>query len=38
MSKIEIFVLDKLNNTKSEFQIIKPKSYHDFLEKLGKNF
>ena len=38
MSNLEIFILDKLNNTKSEFNIIKPKSYQVLLKQLRQNF
>ena len=34
MSQLEIFLLDKLNNAKSEFNINKPKSYQDLLKQL----
>ena len=34
MSKLQIFLLDKFNNAKSEFNIIKPKSLSDLLNQL----
>ena len=34
---MEIFLLDKLNNAKSEFNIIRPKSYQDLLKELKQN-
>ena len=34
MSKLQIFLLDKFNNTKSEFNIIKPNSLSDLLNQL----
>jgi len=37
MSNMEIFLLDKLNNAKSEFNIIRPKSYQDLLKELKQN-
>ena len=37
MSQLEIFLLDKLNNAKSEFNITKPKSYQDLLKQLRQN-
>ena len=36
MSKIDIFLLDNLNNTKNEVNMIKPNSYQDLLNQLGK--
>ena len=38
MSIIQIFLLDKFNKTKAEFNIVKPKSYHDLLNLLKQNF
>ena len=34
MSKIVIFLLDDLNNTKEEINMIKPKNYQEFLKEL----
>ena len=36
--KIDIFLLDKSNNTIEEVNIIKPKSYKELLDKLNLNF
>ena len=36
MSKIDIFLLDNLNNTKNEVSMIKPNSYQELLNQLGK--
>ena len=36
MSRINIFLLDNENNTKEEINMIKPKSYQEFLDKLNK--
>ena len=36
MSKIDIFLLDNLNNTKNEVGMIKPNSYQELLNQLGK--
>ena len=38
MSKIEIFVLNKNNITKNEFNIIKPKTYTELLKSLSQKF
>ena len=38
MSQLEIFLLDKLNNSIKETNIIKPKSYQDLLKQLRQNF
>ena len=38
MSNMEIFLLDKLNNAKSEFNIIRPKSYQDLLKELKTKY
>ena len=37
MSQLEIFLLDKFNNAKSEINIIKPKSFQDLLKQLKQN-
>ena len=34
MSKLDIILLDNLNNKKDEVNIIKPKTYQEFLEQL----
>ena len=36
MSEIDIFLLDNLNNTKNEVSMIKPMSYQELLNQLGK--
>ena len=38
MSKINIILLDKLNNTKEETNMIKPVTYQQLLEQLRKQF
>ena len=38
MSKINIILLDKLNNTKEETNMIKPVTYQKLLEQLRKQF
>ena len=36
MSRIDIFLLDNLNNTKEELNMIKPKTYQELLSQLRK--
>ena len=36
MSKIDIFLLDNLNNIKNEVSMKKPKTYQELLNQLGK--
>ena len=38
MSKLDIFLLDQSNNTKKEFNILKPKTYKDLLNQLGQKY
>ena len=38
MLKMDIFLLDNLNNTKEEIKIIKPKSYNNLLKQIGTKF
>ena len=38
MSKMDIFLLDNLNNKKEEINIIKPKNYQKILQQIRKKF
>ena len=38
MIKMDVFLLDNLNNTKEEIKILKPKSYDNLLKQIGKKF
>ena len=38
MSKIDIFLLDNLSNTKEEINMINPNNYQEFLKQLKQKF
>ena len=38
MSKIDIFLLDILNNSREEINLIKPNSYQELLKQIEQKF